>query len=625
MKLTKSNFSRLLNTTKSSLFENGWLFFVPYFSLYILFLVFHGRIQFLKIEFLILHVLTLALFISYLSQIWKKIPGLDRIFWSVLFFVFLIPGAYLEVPSDPWGHFEYISQWHSCDFISDHMHSTFSYFWNWTLIGDLPVRFQKLGLDLISAFWQWLLAFQVFCFVRTLGFKKEWAFVQVFGFIVLFGTNLFSYRYYALGPTVLAYIAYLRAISIFISWLQTKQTKQTQQKGNNASLCLLPLLVLLIALNHFQELIFLGISALTVLFYFYHQRLFYLKYMPITISILVLFFIPAFDPWFFLVLVKKVLFALPGGTSLHFVPFSEVTPYLNYLGMFKIYRHPLYMETYGIPGILGLVSAVVLMRKNRLLSFLSLAPSCFLLFPPFAVLFGSFAGFYTSYRVLYAMPLCFALTALILFYTEFIFRNKFRRFKNIEVFVSFVLIALLSLPYRYPWRGRGWFQFYKPPAELSLNHLSSLGEWMKANNTPSECPLLTDHITAVYLRGSLGYYIHALPGPRRQFIQPTPSRDNRRDPLSYLHQVTHFQDLQTFLSENKVCKVLAVNVPASVPLFPSLRDSKTGASSKHWVPEYFRVGVQLPKKSLEILSKLEINGWKKQLVPPFYSLWTKPL
>ena len=106
-----------LDGVSVAIFSNGWIFIVPYLLLYVFFKYLHLPVAGLKTLFICLHLCYIPLLINYLWRVCKKGEVSDFVFWIGLLMLFLIPGAYLEFPSDPWEHFRRIYAWQSNRFI----------------------------------------------------------------------------------------------------------------------------------------------------------------------------------------------------------------------------------------------------------------------------------------------------------------------------------------------------------------------------------------------------------------------------------------------------------------------------------------------------------------------------
>src|SRR6266536_2166570 len=222
--MTLNRFREKLNILSTALFSNGWFFIVPYLILYLCFKYLNLPVVSLKTIFIFLHVCNSLLFLNYLYTTYKKSEVLDYIFWIGLILLFLIPGAYLEFPSDPWEHFRRIYAWQGYTFVGENpLNYKFTYFWGWTFLYGVQPLYRRTALGFYSAFWQLLLAYQFYLLALRLGFSKSWVRIQVLATICLFGTNVFSfYRYYALSSTALAYIAYLAALILLMNFLDGK-------------------------------------------------------------------------------------------------------------------------------------------------------------------------------------------------------------------------------------------------------------------------------------------------------------------------------------------------------------------------------------------------------------------
>ena len=165
-----------LDRLSVALFSNGWLFIVPYLLLYLSFKSLHIPASLLKTVFIAFHLCIIPLLINYLFRISRKREAWDFVFWIGLFLLFLIPGAYLEFPADPWEHFRRIYAWQGFSFIDENpLSNKFSYFWGWTFVYMVPPLYRRTALSIYGAFWELVLAYQFYLLALRLGFSKSWA------------------------------------------------------------------------------------------------------------------------------------------------------------------------------------------------------------------------------------------------------------------------------------------------------------------------------------------------------------------------------------------------------------------------------------------------------------------
>ena len=82
-----------------TLFASGYRFFLPYVPLYLLAWLVDFPVSMLVGIFVLLHALTLVLFVVFLHGRRHAFRLGDAIFWTTLLLFFLLPGAYLEYRS----------------------------------------------------------------------------------------------------------------------------------------------------------------------------------------------------------------------------------------------------------------------------------------------------------------------------------------------------------------------------------------------------------------------------------------------------------------------------------------------------------------------------------------------
>lgn len=585
---TLLRFYQKLHVLSTSLFANGWVFIVPYLFFYLCFKYLHLNIAVLKTIFVLLHVVNALLFVDYLFGSFKKSESADFVFWIALSLLFLIPGAYLEYPSDPWEHFRRIYAWQGYAFISDNpLNYKFTYFWGWTFMSGVQPLYRRSALGVYSAFWQIVLAYQVYLLALRLGFSKLWARIQVLATICLFGTNVFSfYRYYALSSTLLAYVAYLAAMIVLMDVFAGKKKKAA----------LLPLLVLVIYCNHFQELMLLLLSASALLLYKACERQ--------SIRRGLLYSLP---------LVVLISFVLGAWVVRHpqSIPargWDPGPPYLSWWGTVRIWDpNSPYFEAIGIHGLLSLGFAILLFRKHRRIAILTLLPVSCLVFPPFVLLFSAIVhgNNWIIYRALYAFSYSFMLVVGLKDGFELLSRRLTTRRKDELMGASVaVVVVLVSLLPSFPYRGRLWFQLYKPPAELSLQGLDATSQWLSINYTRDlACLFAGDNATATVLATQLGL------APTRRLL-----------PYNASQLVPRGGTLKNYLEAHSICALIVSN-PSKTGNYPQ---SRVAQLSGHWDASI--VGKNL-KASSDIdgaLESLAVAGWTRTFVPPFYWLFEVP-
>jgi len=578
------------------LFANGWFFFVPYLLLYLYFKFANLPTSTLHNLFIILHVINFILLLFYLYQnnSRQRIKSAEILFWLFLAILFLQPRAYLEFPSDPWEHFRRIFSWSAYSFVGDNPIShKFTYFWGWTLMSNVQPLYRRIGLDIYSAFWQLLLAYQFYLLALRLGFDKSWAKVQVVATIFLFGTNLFGfYRYYALSSTPLAYIAYLRSLIILIN----------ARNGDRKQLAYLLPLTLIMYYNHIQELLLLLISGFALVLDYLTARRKQRKiiYAIVAIAMLIALILGAY------VVSNPQLLPEPASSRLSL-------PHLSSWGSFRIWDPKLpYFETIAVHGFISLLLAVAWFAKHKTIALLTLIPYFLMLFPPFVLSFvvamaSSYSSNYGTYRALYAFPTSFMLV-LGLKETFILLTKKFKlHLPQLQLILLTIILAIvIALPPMYPYRGRFWFQIYQPPVELSLQRTDVSAQWLlKHRQLDSECLLVSDGATSFMVATHLAL---GLPTIDRRIVH-NPSQTLSND-----------KALQNYVKANNVCSLL-VAIPAQINPPPV---SLVGQLSGHWYTSLVNQNLMVNQEFINVADSLVTMGWTKTFVPPFYWLYENP-
>lgn len=590
----------LSNSLTKVLFNNGWVFILPYLFFYFYGWHYNLSVNTLQSTFVDLHILNIILISYYLLSNLKNINIKELLFWLVLALLFILPGAYLEFPSDTWEHFRRIFAWQNNDFIIENsVRDKFTYFWGWTFMFQLEPIYRRLALNFYSAFWQLLLAYQFYLLALKLGFNKNWAKVQVVGTMLLFGTNLFSfYRYYAISSTPLAYIAYLRLI---ITLLDVRET------GSKKGLLILPFLLLIMRYNHVQELLLSAIAGIALLIDFLLNKWQRRKIILGSFVFAITLFFPL-GAW---IVDNPQAIPIKSLQDLH----RPSDLYLSNWGNFRIWDFELsYFETWGINGLISLLLAFLFLKKYQTISLLTLTPPLLLLFPPFSLLFAAshdVAGsHWVTYRALFAFPNSFMLVIgvkdLLLPFLSKIKLDKKKLKLNIGIlFLTLFILLITLLPY-FPFRGKFWFLTYALPSELTLQQTDIAAQWLLENRSiNSKCQILSDGGTKFMLATHLG-------------LKPLPP--DRRIPYSPGNQLKTLESLESYLKANNVCFIL---VPIQEKL-PQIPVSPVARLSKHWAETLVIHNFRSDPQFAELANRLRGKGWTQTFVPPFYWLYEFP-
>ena len=575
-----------INSLGELLFDQGWVFLAPYFLIYPFFWMINIKTQTAQCIYIVLHVINLFLFICYLPRLLKRTPGWGHLFWIALFFFFLIPGAYLEYPSDPWEHFRRLYSWQSLNFIRDNqpfLYNKGAYFWGWTTLFWVKPIDRRWALDLYSAFWQWLWVFQIYLFARRLGFEKKWAYLQAMAFVFFFGNNLFSFRYYALSTIPIAHIAYLRSLIVIMDFFEGKRRKA------------FPLLFLfpIIYFNHSQEVIFLILGGLLLILLFWHE-----KSSPKTQKIIN-------------IIVFMIFLGSLGIWILHSFPF-----YFNQIGLRQLSRVWQYnfgfYEAIGIHGLISYLLAIFFISKYRLIAILTLTPVFLLIFPPSVYLIQKYLIDPTvAYRIIYAMPTSIMLlTGLKEGVQKISLKKKCFLQENICFVITFCLLLALATPPTYPWRGRLFFQVYMPPASNSLKAMDTTAQWLHDNrNYKPGGYLITDSVTDFALTAHLGWTVMR------------PYWYHRISPHFTFRSLHSLESLLEEMNRNPKAYGYLIGIRNRIPVPPS---SLIGEMSRHWKLDMANPLIYIDHETERASNELITMGWKRSFVPPFYYLYELP-
>lgn len=561
------------------LYANGYNFLLPGFCLYWVWWFFTLNVSHLTTLLVGMNFFLAVCFCYYLRELYRQTPSIDRVYWIGLFFLFLLPGAYLEFPSDPWDHMWRIFRWGNLQYVSEHIDFLkYGFFWTWSLISWVPVAHHRLALDIYSAALQLLVIYQLYLFCLCLGMERSWAKVQGLAFIALFGTTVFSYRYYALSSTPLAYIAYFRALIVIFNFT----------KGCRKEILLLPLLVLFILGNHLQELLFLLLSAPVLLFaiYFKNQsrptQVRYIKGLGVILlcSLAIGKVFIQFYP---------ELYAKMG--LIHFSSFGtfKIRP-----GKWRI------NETLGIHGFISLAFSVILFFRYPILASLTLAPFLCLLNPPaMLVLTHVLPEVGVVWRLLFAMPTALMFVVGLREITKLICRlGRIHCSERYQLFAVLTLVLLFGIPPQYPWNGRLFFQFYRAPDSLSLKHVDPLATWIDQHiKLPDDCLFLSDLPTTFALQAHLG----------KMHI------DRRQKTVMYSQYL-----VDQYLDPS--CGVV-VNRLANYPKAPP---SLIGRLSKHWKENGAHLDQFVTPDFEQAAEALVAKGWKKHSLSPLCTYYERP-
>lgn len=553
--------------------------FSPYLAIYLIAAAFKLSVAFTLSLFIVLHVLTLGV-ISYLFFLErKKLTFPVLLFFLGLTALFLIPGVYLEFPSDPWEHYRRILSWEFSGSIRDNpIWTKFSYFFGYSLLGNVDSN--SLSLNLYSAFWQLLLSIQFYRLAFKLFQSQPFAMLQVLGVLVLFGHNVHSFRYYALSSTPLAFCAFLELALLALS--------------NQFTVLQWILGLLLIVFNHTQELLLLGVFTLGLFLYRKWNK------SKVSVPRLFLFFtLTILSTWAFLKWTPLSSWVNHGWLNHERIYDPFTRGYISKIGTFRLWNIPgHYFQTLGVHGIASLCLALLYFKKNPLLSTLTLLPVALCLFPPFVLILTSLTEVSNTYRVLYAFP-----TSFMLVYALFDMSSRYIQ-SNWKWTVAVGLVLLVGLNSHSPWLGRLRFQLEKVSPTHNLSVINPLIDWVRTQNRSfgKNCRILADNMTSFYLNARLGL-ISIIP---------------RNYPSSFFtqHQATLDLDVEMLLNHHRFCMIILPKAD-SVP-----QDSLSWVTlqSKHWQKESQSFTSQAPPEQFKKALLKRNMKWKILSAPPFHEV-----
>ncbi|HTQ30686.1 MAG TPA: hypothetical protein VMI53_05700 [Opitutaceae bacterium] len=475
-------------------FHSGWAFFIPYLFFYLLYywrkwpanpLAGHtlgegGLVPALLHVYWVLHVLNLLLAAFASHSFWREQnrpaarTGMDLLHvtvpWALLALVFLIPGAYLEFPSDPWEHFRRLNEWSAVTVVGDHSAWFKSgYFFAYSLVGRMPENQRFFWLNLYYTGVCLLLAWQCFRLALAAGLGKSAAFVFVLLQALLFGNSSFSfYRYYGIAPTIFSQLGAIALIRIGLDWLRTKPAAAGIPAGTDRSppalrrslasaLCLLPFIVF----NHLQGLglAALGLAALATwrLIAWKRSTIWWLAAVVLIMSLAVMHLWPHHRSLDRMCRAQGWFSAWDG-----FNLFSTQSP-----ARFRA------LQILGCFGVVNLAAGLWLLCRNHVVGWLTVLPVLVLCLPCAAI---PLAGWLTRrtlddivifHRLLLAIP---AGLATVCLGRDLLHRCLRPAAFSFWSFLSamLALLVLTTVPASGPFYNRTWQALMKTPEDLTL-------------------------------------------------------------------------------------------------------------------------------------------------------------
>jgi hypothetical protein len=400
--------------------------------------------------------------------------------WVLLALLFLIPGAYLEFPSDPWEHLSRINEWSATLTVGAHSawHKS-GYFFAYSVIGRASPDNQLFWLDFYFSGVCLLLCWQYYLLAGAAGLGKRAAFLFVLLQTLLFGNVTFSfYRYYGLASTMFSQICAVALIRVGLDAL----TKGASVPGNRFSRqFLFPAsglgLVLLVAFNHAQGL---GIAALGL----------------VAVAIWrVLVWRPSSGWWLAaatLALGAAAVWWLPRHVAIdrEFRPSGILNSWYGFnLLSFDSLPADRMVQITGLFGLANLVAGLYLAIRNQVIGWLTITPFVALLLPFVAIpLAGvlaagptNWSGIITFHRMFLAIPQGLALVAVASSLRPFTgpAGSGLRLLLRPLSLVVASLFLFTTIPASGPYYNRFWHSLVKVPDDLAMRAF-----WNQAGEAP---------------------------------------------------------------------------------------------------------------------------------------------
>ncbi len=582
-------------------YGSGWAFLLPYVAVWAACLATGASFGLLRSLFVVLHVANLLVFSLFAAQVlhsrYSSFADLARDvgfwFWMLFAVVVLVPGAYMEFPGDPWEHLRRINGFHHDQAVGFSYVTRFGYVWGWTLLSWFEPGTQRVVSSWYSAFWQLLLGLAFARFAARLGLSPGWARVAVFGSLALFGNNVFSFfRYYALAPTMIAYIAYLRAASAILDLT-----------SGGRGFPVLLLTVVLIAVNHPQELLLLTVFTLSAFLVKWGPAwLPPRRWAPMAAVV---------ATWAAGLAVGKRLINL--GESLPTMPIGS---WLSAWGVFRVWDPSLsYAQTLGALGVLAILVAPMAFRYAPLLATLALVPILLLMYPPFALLATAWIGPFNSYRILYTLPAPFLLSSVARQVMAQRARRLGARTEGPAQAVVLVLFGACGVWSEAPLYGKLRFQLDAVQAGATFPELDETARWF-LRNRPSirerDCVIKSDTVSECVLASLLGKNLTTEKVSAQHWFVIDQVRHEWQSPGVRLDAYQRMS----------LCGILLPDEDAADRL--SARPSWVALASGHWPTDAGRLGAHLPAALREEARLLGKRGWRQFSVPPFYVYYERP-
>lgn len=581
-------------------FSSGWLFLIPYLFLYITTWYFEINKDILLDKYYCLHMFHLIGYGYLFYNRFTNIKFDQLIFWIAIGSLFLIPGAYLEYPSDALEHIRRIFQWEHLHKINDGIaHYKFSYFWTYSLINFVePANYQNV-LDIYYVFIGLILAYQFYELGIKLMNSLFWAKVSLVILIITYGNSSFSFfRYYALSSTMVCLLGFLVFLNALISY---------NSGYNKKNILFMFLGIILAVFNHPQAILFI-ISAL-VSFYCYTILLkkgnvlgsvFLLK-IGIFIYFLFFIFYNTFAQSEFKQIIENIHktnnWLYPWGG------FKIISTNLDYTGPKR------FLQIIGLLGVLNLFSAILLLRKNEIIAWISITPILLLLYPPFSIplayILEKWNTIIVYHRILLVIPSGFCIVLTLKKISEFKKIKENLSSRNVAniVLLLVLLFSIVPHPLNY---GRVINLIDTSFDRYKISELQKTANILKLKlKLDSDSIILSDSTSQFYLSACLGLKVA---GQRKGWLKA--ENINQR--------IKKIGGIKSILHDKRISAILCVNRDLDLMHHSSM----LGSASGHWRENFINESLAYNSSSIEKLDELLEYGWHKSKLNPWYDLYT---
>lgn len=462
-------------------FRSGWAFLIPYLAIFIIYRwqewpansSSSSVIPSLLHVFWVLHIVHVLLFgftlllwqpasstpdskfRQYFNQLWLILP------WLGLGLLFYIPGIYLEWPTDPWEHLQRITEWSTHQTVHDHSAGYKSlYFLIYSIVGGHFASSQIYWLTGYTTLLCLLLAWQYYRLALSISLEIRWAFFFAILATVGSGSSCFSFsRYYALATSIIAQIGMV-AMTRFAFELTKVPALDLSNIIRHSAVCVI--LLGLIAANHVQGLGMVILNAVSLGAWYLHNcrrtTVWWIYGALILTNAAVLIGWPRYP------LLDEIY--LPQG-------------WLNVIGGFNFYtwRSPASERTIQILGCLGILNifaAVLLLRRNHVIGWLTLGPLLWLSMPIVALPFSNMLAskgvdqIVAFHRMFFAIPAGLAFIICLRHASQTLLPD-YRAGASVRWAIAMVgLLALVGLSPGWPTYNRFWNLIAVTPNDLSM-------------------------------------------------------------------------------------------------------------------------------------------------------------